>query len=314
MPAEMWALSSAFFFAASHVVSKRGLQDTSVISGSLVILSVSWVIISISVLFDPPQTVTGSGVAMFAGLGLLVPAISRGATLKGVDLLGPSVAIPIQHGMRPVLAVAAAAWLLGESVGAVRWLGIAAIVVGGWHLSRRPKAALEMPIEPESPVPAGMPGAVASRRSVGARMRGMVRPGIVYPLLAALAYASSDVIVRQALGSLPEPGFAAMVSSGAGLLVWLSAAAFFPAVRRRWKVGRGTWWLALSGALVGLAILGIYNALGRGNVSVVTPINSTQPLMVLVLSSLILRDLERITLATALSGLAIVTGTILVSL
>jgi drug/metabolite transporter (DMT)-like permease len=299
--AEAWALLSALCFAGSHVVSKRGLQDTSVIAGSLIVLSVSWVVISFFVLLDPPAEVTGAALAVYSGLGLIVPAISRWSVLKSVDALGPSVAIPIQQGLRPLLAVAGAVMLLGESVDLLQALGIGAIIGGGWQLSKRPRG------DARSSLRAGVAERVPGRWAL--------RPGIVFPLIAAFAYAASDLLVRWTLGGdLAEPGFAAMVSTGSGLAAWVVVVAVVRGVRVGVRFGPSSWWLVLAGALIGLAILGVYNALRLGDVSIVTPINATQPLLVLLLSSLLLRDLEQIRAITVVSGMAIVAGAIVVSL
>jgi drug/metabolite transporter (DMT)-like permease len=295
---EAWALLSAFCFAGSHVVSKRGLQDTSVTGASLIVLAVSWIVILTSVLFDPPSDVTGRAVAVYSGLGLIVPAISRWSVLKSVDALGPSIAIPIQQGLRPLLAVGGAVLLLGESVDLLRGVGIVAIVAGGWQLSRRPR---------------DREGSDAGPKDAGVR-RWALRPGIMFPLIAAIAYAASDLLVRLTLGDeLAEPGFAAMVSTGAGLSAWLVAVGLVRPLRADLRFGRRSWWLVLAGVLIGFAILAVYNALRRGEVSLVTPINATQPLLVLLLSSVLLRDLEQIRPVTVISGLAIVVGAILVS-
>lgn len=299
MTAEAWALFSACCFAGSHVVSKRGLKDTSVTAASLIVLGVSWTIISIAVLFDPPGEVTSRAIVVFAALGLIVPAISRWAVLKSVDVLGPSIAIPIQQGLRPLLAVTGAALLLGEDVGLVRGIGVVLIIAGGWQLSRRP---------PEDRV--GVDDAAAPRAR-----RWALRRGIVFPLTAAVAYATSDLLVRSTLGDdLAEPSFAAMVSTGSGLLAWLLVVVAIRPMRASIRFGRAAWWLVASGALIGFAILGIYQALSRGEVSLVTPINATQPLVVLLLSAFLLRDVERIRPITVVSAAAIVAGAILVSL
>jgi drug/metabolite transporter, DME family len=297
--AEVWALFSACCFAGSHVVSKRGLKDTSVTAASLIVLGVSWVIITIAVLVDPPAEVTSRAIVVFAALGLIVPAISRWAVLKSVDVLGPSIAIPIQQGLRPLLAVTGAAVLLGEDVGIVRGIGVALIIAGGWQLSRRP---LEERV-----------GADDATRPMGSRWA--LRRGIVFPLTAAVAYAASDLLVRSTLGDdLAEPSFAAMVSTGSGLLAWLLVVVAIRPMRTSVRVGPAAWWLVGAGALIGFAILGVYQALSRGEVSLVTPINATQPLIVLLLSTFLLRDLERIRPITVVSATAIVAGAILVSL
>jgi drug/metabolite transporter (DMT)-like permease len=105
VPAEAWALFSTFCFAGAHVASKRGLDDTSVIAGSLVLLAASFGVIAVAFVLDPPARVTSEALLVYGGLGLIVPAISRGAALKAVDSFGPSIAVPIQHGLRPILAV-----------------------------------------------------------------------------------------------------------------------------------------------------------------------------------------------------------------
>jgi uncharacterized membrane protein len=104
-----------------------------------------------------------------------------------------------------------------------------------------------------------------------------------------------------------------MVSTGAGLFAWLVIVAAVPSVRAGVRFGPRAWWLVLAGVLIGFAILSVYNAFRRGEVSIVTPINAVQPLLVLLLSSLFLRDLEQIRPMTVISGVAIVIGVILVS-
>ncbi len=269
------------------------------IAASLIVLSVSWVVILISVLFDPPAEVTGKAVAVYSGLGLIVPAISRWSVLRSVDMLGPSIAIPIQQGLRPVLAVGGAVLLLGESLDLLRLVGVLAIVAGGWQLSRKPREGARDH---------------AGSAVVTSDGRWALRRGIVFPFIAAIAYAASDLLVRLTVGGdLAEPGFAAMVSTGAGLAAWLLIVGAVRSVRAGVRFGPRAWWLVLAGVLIGFAILAVYNALRRGEVSVVTPINAVQPLLVLLLSSLVLRDLEHIGPMTVLSGVAIVIGVILVS-
>jgi uncharacterized membrane protein len=65
---------------------------------------------------------------------------------------------------------------------------------------------------------------------------------------------------------------------------------------------------------MGSAILFLFHALDRADVSLVAPLVATQPLFVLLLSALILRHLERRERSTVLASLVVVGGTILVSL
>ena len=316
-PEVVLALLSAASFAASHVVSKRGLQGTSVTAGLMVIVGCAWIVVSIPVLLDPPASVSSRSIVLFAVSGLSAPAVSRAAALAGVHALGPSISVPIQQGLRPLIALPAAALLLGEALGVLRGVGVALIVAGGWFLSRQPGGGTaDVPIDLTLEEAEGLAGPSSVRTRVRHRTAALssgFRPGIVYPVVAAFAYATSDLLVKSGLDSTSEPAFGASLSIGVGFLVWCVAHAF-PSVRRRFRLGRDAGWLVLSGALMGAAILLLFNALDRGDVSVVAPVVSTQPLLVFLFSALILRHRERRDPSMLLAGGVVVIGTILVSL
>jgi drug/metabolite transporter, DME family len=311
------ALLSAASFAASHVVSKRGLQGTSITAGFMVIVTCAWAVVSIPVFLDPPASVPPGSIALFAISGFFAPAIARAAALAGVHTLGPSITVPIQQGLRPLLVLPAAAILLGEGFGLVRIIGVMAIVAGGWVLSRQPGGGTsDVPVDPTTDE--GVNGSAG--RSVRARVRRRAtsisrgfRPGVIYPVAAAVAYSTSDLLVKSGLDRASVPAFGAVVSIGSGLLVW-SIAHALPSVRRRFHVGREFGWLILSGGLMGAAILLLFNALDRGDVSLVAPVVATQPLFVFLFSTLILRHVERLDRSTLMAGVIVVIGTILVSM
>jgi drug/metabolite transporter (DMT)-like permease len=316
-PEVVLALLSSASFAASHVVSKRGLQGASVTAGFMVVVGCAWIVVSIPALIDPPDAVSSRSLVLFAVSGLFAPAVSRAAALAGVHALGPSVSVPIQQGLRPLIVLPAAAVLLGEAFGPLRGLGVALIVAGGWFLSREPGGGTaDVPIDPSLEEAEGLATPGSSRTRVqertATRSRGF-RPGIVYPVVAALGYAASDLLVKSGLDTSSDPAFGATVSIGVGFLVW-SVAHALPSVRRRFRLGRGAGWLVLSGALMGMAILLLFDALDQGDVSVVAPVVSTQPLWVFLFSALILRHMERRDPSMVAAGVVVVIGTVLVSL
>lgn len=295
------AILSAVFFAGSHVTAKRGLTDTSIFAGLLVQLATGFCVVLVAVLLDPPGAVAVGAVAVFAGAGLIAPGTARATALAGVDRLGPSVAVPIQQGARPILAVLGAIVLLGESVGPPQLLGVLAIAFGGWRLSRERAPVVAEVAEPSAA------GATATQG------RRTFRPGIIFPLVTALCYSASDIIVKVALGSFPHPALGTLTGIGAALLVWGVASATIPLLRSSLRFGPNVRWFVASGTLMGLAILSAFHALQRGEVSVVGPIIAAQTLAVFVLSTVLLRHLERVTRETALAGVVVVIGTILVS-
>jgi drug/metabolite transporter (DMT)-like permease len=276
----------------------------------MIIVASAWFVVSIPLVVDPPEEVSASAMALFSVSGLFAPAVSRAAALAGVHVLGPSISVPIQQGLRPLIVVPAAVLLLDESLGPFRVLGVAAIVAGGWILSREPAvtaAPTEVPV-PEDGAPEG--SARARRRPLEAPG---FRRGIAFPVAAAIGYATSDLLVKVGLGDTSDPVYAAPVSIGTGLLVW-AVAHLFPSVRRRFRLGAGAAWLVLSGAMMGIAILLLFHALDRGDVSLVAPVIGTQPLFVLALSWLLLRHVERRDRSTLVAALIVVAGTILVAL
>jgi drug/metabolite transporter (DMT)-like permease len=277
----------------------------------MVIVGCAWVVVMIPMLVDPPETVSTRAMVFFAVSGLFAPAISRAAALGGVRALGPSISVPIQQGLRPLIVVPAAVIVLNETFGWTRVLGLAAIVTGGWILSRDPAGAGEPPAEAlvSRERGAGHPATVVDRRP---STRGF-RPGIAFPIAAAIGYATSDLLVKIGLGGGSDPVYAAPLSIGVGFLVWAIAHAFRP-VRRRFRLGRDVGWLVLAGAFMGLAILLLFRALARGDVSLVAPVIGTQPLFVMLLSAILLRHLEVRDRTTIFAASVVVVGTILVSL
>jgi drug/metabolite transporter (DMT)-like permease len=279
----------------------------------MVIVGCAWVVVMIPMLLDPPETVSTRAVVFFALSGLFAPAISRWAALGGVRALGPSISVPIQQGLRPLIVVPAAVIVLNETVGWTRVLGLAAIVTGGWILSREPERADELPAEAlVAPGPATGQLATAVERRSRTSTWGF-RPGIAFPIAAAIGYATSDLLVKIGLGGGADPVYAAPLSIGVGFLVWAVAHAFRP-VRRRFRLGKDAGWLVLSGAFMGTAILLLFRALARGDVSLVAPVIGTQPLFVMLLSAILLRHLERRDRTTVLAASIVVIGTILVAL
>lgn len=296
MSPELYALAAAFSFAASHVTTKLGLVSTSVLGGILVSMLTSWLVLALGViLVKPPAIIDATGVLLFIVAGLITPGISRWANTLAIQRLGPSLAAPITQGTRPLLAVTGAVVLLGEALTPTRVVGTLAIIAGGWKLSTIRKDA-----------PRGVTGK-------GTRPW-KLRPGLFMPVIAGFAFASSDVVVKVALGHMSEPLFGAMIGMAAAMLVWGVGSLSFRSGRRQIDLSSDAWWMAISGVCQGVALLALFTALQDGDVSLISPILATQPLAVFVLSRLLLRHLEGLHPATVFAGCSVVAGTIVVSL
>jgi drug/metabolite transporter (DMT)-like permease len=315
----VFALLAAASFAASQVAVRRGLVTTTVVGGLLVSLGSSLAVLTVAATLDPPTTALDRrAIALFAMAGVAAPGVARWAAATGVRRLGPSTAVPIMQGARPLLATVAAVLLLAESLSTWRAAGLALIVAGGWSLSRHTAADAD----PRQRAAADHRDALwlSSRADSGPlrgdatpRRRAVLRRGAAFPLMAGLCYASADILIKQGLLLMPNPATAALISTVAAVVTWGAAVAASPRTRTRVTLGSDIGWQVLSGVLAGTALLCLSNALGRGDVTLVSPILASQPLMVFILSRLLLRDLERLRMATVLAGCSIVAGTLLVA-
>ena len=295
------ALIASICFAASQVTVRRGLVHTSVIVGVLISLMCALVWAGILVALDPPDNIESGALPLFAVAGLAAPGISRWTSATGIQLLGPSVAVPLTQGARPLLSVAGAIVLLGEDFSLLQMVGLATIIGGGVELSRIRKGRADQ--EPETELV-----------SVVARFRKSLRPGIAFPLVAALAYAISDLFMKEGLARMDEPKFATLAAMSTALIVWMLIAGLVPRVRHGITIGHDFGWLIVSGTLTGFALINLNGALSDGDLSVVAPIVASQPLAVFLFSRVLLRDLESLHPAVIVAGVSVVIGTILISL
>lgn len=296
------AVIAAFCFAGSHVANKRGAGSTSVVGGLLISLSAGWLLLFVVTAFKPPPELRAGAIVVFGVSGLIAPAIGRAAAISGVHRLGPSVSVPVQTSVYPLFAVAGAILFLGEPLTWLRVLGTLSIVVGIGLLARHTTVA-DAAAEPET-------DPVRTSRRIA---RGGKALAVAFPILAGLAYGASDLVRKEAVTSFPHPEFGAFVAVSAALAGWGVAVALAPSIRRRVSIGHGASWFVAGGALASTAILVQFHALEVADVSLVSPIVAAQPLIVFVLSAVLLRGIERLTVPVVLGGFTAILGVILVS-
>jgi drug/metabolite transporter (DMT)-like permease len=294
-----FAFASSICFAGAFVASKRGLAGTSLVATILITFGAAWSVTVLAAAITFSDVPSRGAIALFLLTGVVAPGIGYSAALVGVEKLGPSISVPIQQGTRPVFSVCAAAVLLGESVGWMRVLGILAIVAGTVGLgTKRRGDQFSATLEPRE------------GRSTG--IVGRVRPGLIWPFIAAVAFATFDLFVKTGLNIMKNPNLAAAITLGSGFLLWAVLAASIPALRTAVVLGPSVGWVAAGGVLFGFAALCVFHALQSGSISLVSPILATQPLLVFVFSWVALQGLESINLTTVLQGSLVVAGTVLV--
>jgi drug/metabolite transporter (DMT)-like permease len=214
---------------------------------------------------------------LFAGIGLFFPAAVTLSNFASNRLLGPNIAGGV-GGLAPMFAVVLAIMLLREHLRLWQLFGIAAIVVGVMLMYRGQWQAFTARGVWLFALPLG-----------SSAIRGFVQPLIK-------------------LG--PERWHSPIAAVVIGYTVSSAVLILAALVPGRWSEKNFDCRSALLFAVVGLcngsAVLSMYAALGRGPVTLVSPLIATYPLVTLLLSSMFLKC-ERVELQL-IAAVAIMVG------
>src|SRR5919106_1647329 len=286
MPAECFALASAFLFALHNLLTKKGLRysnpATAVISSLMVNIVFLW---GVSLMIAPLASLSAGSILIFALVGLFQPGLARLLTYKGIDALGVAISDPIRA-TTPLFSAMMAIIFLGEQITlpiiAATLLIIAGIILLSWR---------------QGP------------------MKGLDPVYVWYPIAASALAGCSQVLRKFGLAALPHPFLAAAVTATSSLVVSVVTLWYVEKSRETWKLNRECFWYFLGvGVIISFSMAAIYYALDLGQVSVVIPISSTGPLFSLIFSALFLRDVERVTLRIVASAGMIIGGVLLITL
>ena len=250
------ALFSAFAFGAAFVLTQfalRWIQPRLRAAFSIPTLKLLfWCLAPFSI--DPAE-VSLSAAGLFAVVGLLFPAAVTLLNFESNRLMGPNTAGAI-GGLAPLFAVLLAVTLLREHLRFGQLSGIAAIVAGVALMYTGPWQAFTV----RGPWLLALPlGASA--------IRGFVQP-----------------VIKLGLERWPNPIAAAVIGYTVSSAVLILAALVSGRASEHKFDRRGALWFATIGLCNGSAVLSMYAALGRGPVTLVSPLIATFPLVTLLLS------------------------------
>jgi uncharacterized membrane protein len=287
MPAELFALGSAFLFALHNMFTKKALRysnpATAVISSLLINIVFLW---SVSIIFLPLSSLASSALLIFVAVGFFQPGLTRLLTYKGIDALGVAITDPIRA-TTPLFSAAMAILFLGEKITLPIIAATFMIIAGIALLSLRQ----------------------GSMKLAGSAVF------LWYPIIASALAGATQVVRKFGLAAVPHPFLAAAVTASSSFVVSVLTMWYVEKTQETWKMNRRCfWWFLAAGVTVSLSMACIYYALDRGKVSVVIPISSTGPLFSLILTAIFLRDVERVTLRIVTSAAMIVSGVLLITL
>lgn len=275
--APLLAVIAALGFGTAGVILKRGLQHTTPLTAALVSVAVTAAFIWLVACSTAPVAAMWTPrIVPFLVAGLIAPGLARLAMFVGFDRIGVGRAAPL-IGTAPLFSVAMAMLALGERPTWIMLAGAAAIVSGG---------------------------ALLSYRAGAERWR---RRDLIFPLLAAIAFALRDNISRYGFREFHDPLLAAAAATVTSLLVMggYGAVAGSGRVHMNWT---GFGYVALSGLVEGIAYMTMWRALAIGEVAVVSPLANASSIVAVGLAAVFLRDLERVSWRIALAAVLIVAG------
>jgi drug/metabolite transporter (DMT)-like permease len=256
------ALVSAAFLGTAVVLANVGLRYLHPARGALVSIpsttAAFWLL--------APFLLCGQGwnataLAIFAGVGVVFPAVVTLINFASNRIAGPTIAGTLSS-TTPLFAVVVAVLLLGEPLTLSAVAGTTAVVLGVV--------------------------AFGGRGDKGARA--LTALAILLPLAGAAIRGAAQAAVKGGLALWPDPFVAALIGYTVSCATIFAASRTLVPAHAAPLNRRGVLWFMSVGACNGAGILAMYAALARGQVSVVSPLVATYPLFTLALSALFLRE------------------------
>ncbi|MCZ6626246.1 MAG: EamA family transporter [Deltaproteobacteria bacterium] len=281
MSPELLALVAAFFYSSSNIAARLGLKHSTPLTVTCTALVVRTVTLWTAVYLTggaPP--VASLALFLFVGLGI-VQTITSLFSYIGISKVGASRSQTLRS-IYPLWSVIIAIAILQEEAGIAVLLGTLSVVAGTILISWRPE------------------GMSSSYRWWH----------ILYPLGAAFLAGIAFPVRRYALNISNEPlFFAALLAFVSSACLGMNLLLGIGRERLVWD-RKAILPFILAGGFETLGALLSLIAVSVGQVVVVAPIVATSPLWTLVMSFIVLRDLEKINTRSVMGTISVVAGVI----
>jgi len=137
MPAEFFALGTAFFYALHNVLTKKGLRHSNPATAVITSLAINIILLwGVSLPSVPLDSLASTGILMFILVGFFQPGLTRFLTYKGIETLGVTITDPIRAST-PLFSAVLAILLLGERMTQPVFWATLVIIAGIALLSHR---------------------------------------------------------------------------------------------------------------------------------------------------------------------------------
>ena len=283
---ELMAASSAIIAAFAHITIRQGMRTASPLLAALIVNTVvSSGALVICFFQGSFRELSLKTILWFVAMGVTGPGLGRITRLIGINKVGlnPSVTI---SAITPLWVTFIAVFILGENPTFWDISGTISIVFGVIILSVKFDNIK--------------------------RISNWFQKGVIFPIVASIAYALAPVFAKLALNEQKIPMAALGIGFLVGNIFLLCSSPILKqniSVKSRTDVG----WIFLSGVLNFCSSSLLINAIMISPVSIAIPLSRTAPIWLLIFSYLFLRKLEKITKQTVMATILIVLGGIFIT-
>jgi len=280
------ALLSSLLISFTTIIMKKGIARTNPTSAMLVVTVVgSLIFLAVSVPVVKFDYLKSKAFLFFILAGVFSPALVRWLYFISLDRLGASVSSSIIS-TGPAFTAVIAIVFLKEKLTVSISLGIVLIITGIIILERS--------------------------INTGNNFRVQRNKDLIFPLLSAIFLGLAIVFRKMGLNMLNEPIFGVTVGFLTSLVFYSMLCLMFKSMRNSISLNRNDLlFLCAAGVFLTAGWLTLFYALSFGDAIIVAPLSSLHPVMVVGLSYLFLKDIEKITSKMIVAIILVLIGVLL---
>ena len=280
------ALLSSLLISFTTIIMKKGVARTNPTSAMLVVTVVgSLIFLAVSLPVVKFDYLKSKAFLIFILAGIFSPALVRWLYFISLDRLGTSVSASIIS-TGPAFTAVIAIVFLKEKLTLSISLGIALIIAGIIILEKN--------------------------INTGNGLKVQRKKDLIFPLLSAIFLGLAIVFRKMGLNVLDEPIFGVTVGFLTSLVFYSMLCLVFKSMRNSISLNRNDLlFLCAAGVFLTFGWLTLFYALSFGDAIIVAPLSNLHPVMVVGLSYLFLKDIEKITPKMIVGIILVLIGVIL---
>jgi len=278
-----YALIASLNFAVSHILIRRGLAQSNPLAGFAISILISAVALWSMVAVTLPLAVFWThAIWYFAVGGLFASGLGRWLVYVSIDRLGVARSIPVVS-TTPMFASILAVILVGEHWTLGAFFGTVLIICGVIVISQTHEQRADWR-----------------------------RRDLIFPLLGALSFSFSASVRKLGFFIDNLPLMASCVNATTGLVLAIAMVYGQGGPRKVLPMSRSVfWWFVAAGICNTTGMLANFYALSTGDIVIVEPLISTNPVLTVVLTAIFLRDVETVNLRVCVGVAFTFVGTLL---